>query len=56
MLWTRFFIHDGHISTSVHVDGPEPGDLVIVTAQAALRQIVDHRNVRKVLLDREWQS
>ena len=34
MLWSRFFIHDGHISTSVHVDGPEPGDLVVVTAQA----------------------
>jgi hypothetical protein len=34
MLWPRFFIHDGHISTSVHVDGPEPGDLVVVTAQA----------------------
>jgi hypothetical protein len=35
-------IHDGHISTSVRVDGPEPGDLVVVTVQAALRQIVDH--------------
>ena len=43
MLWTRFSIRDGHVATSVHVNGPQPGDLVVVTAEAALRLIVDRR-------------
>ena len=43
MLWTRYSIRDGHVATSVHVDGPQPGDLVVVTAEAALRLIVDRR-------------
>lgn len=43
MLWTRYSIRDGHVATSVHVDGPQPGDLVVVTAEAALRLIVDGR-------------
>jgi len=43
MLWTRFLFDGGHATTFVHVDGPQPGDFVIVTAETALRQIVDHR-------------
>ena len=29
--------------TSVHVNGPEKGDLVVVSAEAALEAIVSHR-------------
>ncbi len=43
MLWTRFQFDDGRATTFVHVDGPQPGDVVVWTAEAALRQIVDHR-------------
>ncbi|SDR63830.1 hypothetical protein SAMN05519103_09083 [Rhizobiales bacterium GAS113] len=43
MLWTRFSIHEGHVATTVHVEGPQPGDLVVVTAEAVLRLIVDRR-------------
>jgi hypothetical protein len=43
MLWTRFTTHDGAVSTAVHVNGPQPGDLVVVSAEAVLRQIVEHR-------------
>ncbi len=38
MLWTLVSVRDGQVTTSVHVDGPEPGDLVVVTAEAALRR------------------
>ena len=43
MLWTRFSFDGGRATTFVHVDGPQPGDVVVWTAEAALRQIVDHR-------------
>ncbi len=43
MLWTRFVFDSGRATTSVHVDGPQPGDVVVWTAEAALRQIADHR-------------
>ncbi len=43
MLWTRFQFDGGRATTFVHVDGPQPGDVVVWTAEAALRQIVDHR-------------
>ena len=43
MLWTRFQFDGGRATTFVHVGGPEPGDIVVWTAEAALRQIVDHR-------------
>ncbi len=43
MLWTRFLFSDGRAKTSVHVDGPQPGDVVIVTVETALRQMVDRR-------------
>ncbi len=43
MLWTRFQFDNGRATTFVHVDGPRQGDVVVWTAEAALRQIVDHR-------------
>ncbi len=43
MLWTRFQFDGGRATTFVHVDGPQPGDVVVWTAEAALRQIVDRR-------------
>ncbi len=43
MLWTRFQFDGGRATTLVHVDGPQPSDVVVWTAEAALRQIVDHR-------------
>jgi hypothetical protein len=43
MLWTRFQFDGGRATTLVHADGPGPGDVVVWTAEAALRQIVDHR-------------
>ena len=39
MLWTRFLFDDGHATTFVHVDGSQPGDVVVVTAETALRQL-----------------
>jgi hypothetical protein len=41
MLWTRFSFQAGEASTVIHTGGPQPGDLVIVSAEAVLRQIVD---------------
>jgi hypothetical protein len=43
MLWARFAIEDGKLATSVHVSGPQPGDLVVVSSEAVLRQLVDRR-------------
>lgn len=43
MLWTRFSMRDGHVATSVHVNGPAAGDLVVITTEAVIREIADHR-------------
>lgn len=43
MLWTRFQFDGGRATTFVHIDGPQPGDVVVWTAEAAVREIVDHR-------------
>ncbi len=39
MLWARYTVSGGSVRTSVHVKGPENGDLVVVTAEAALKEI-----------------
>jgi hypothetical protein len=39
MLWARYTVSGGSVRTSVHVKGPEMGDLVVVTAHAALKEI-----------------
>ena len=43
MLSARFAIEDGKLATSVHVSSPQPGDLVVVSSEAVLRQLVDRR-------------
>jgi hypothetical protein len=43
MLWARFAIEDGKLATFVHVSGPKPEDLVVVSSEVVLRQLVDHR-------------
>jgi hypothetical protein len=43
MLWTRFWFDDGQVRTEVHVDAPRPGDLVVVSAEAALQEVVARR-------------
>jgi hypothetical protein len=43
MLWTRFAFDDGQVRTEVHVDGPQRSELVVVSAEAALREIVARR-------------
>ncbi len=43
MLWTRFLFDGGRAKTFVHVDGPQPGDVFVVTIETALRQIVERR-------------
>jgi hypothetical protein len=43
MLWTRYTVSGGAVSTSVHVKGPEKGDLVVVSAEAALKEIESRR-------------
>jgi hypothetical protein len=43
MLWTRFWLDDGQVRTEVHVDGPQRGDLVVVSAEAALREVLAGR-------------
>jgi hypothetical protein len=35
MLWTRYTVSGGSVTTSVHVKAPEKGDLVIVSAEAS---------------------
>ena len=39
----RFVFDGGRATTFIHVDGPQPGDVVVWTAEAALREIADHR-------------
>jgi hypothetical protein len=45
MLWSRVEPRDGAIAarTQIHVDGPEPGDVVLVTDTPAIEAIVGAR-------------
>jgi hypothetical protein len=43
MLWTRFSFDDGQVRTEIHVEGPQRGDLVVVSAEAAVRELVARR-------------
>ena len=43
MLWTRYTVRGGSVTTSVHVKGPEKDDLVVVSAEVALKEIVSYR-------------
>ena len=39
MLWSRLEAFDGKVQAQIHVAGPEPGDLVLVTDTPGLEAI-----------------
>ena len=43
MLWTRFAGDDGGLRAQVHVPGPTPGDLVLVSELIVIQAIADGR-------------
>lgn len=43
MLWTRFERSDGKLLTRMHVTGPAPGDLVLVSGEAVISEIAEGR-------------
>jgi hypothetical protein len=43
MLWTRYTVGSGTVSTSVHADASGKGDVVVVTTEAAMDQMVERR-------------
>jgi hypothetical protein len=43
MLWTRFEAHLGELRTQIHVSGPHPGDLVLISGQAVIAEIANGR-------------
>ena len=43
MLWARYRVRNGDVAVLVHAKGPGPGEPVIITAEAALREIVGRR-------------
>jgi hypothetical protein len=43
MLWTRFEAHLGELRTQIHVSGPQPGDLVLISGQGVIAEIANGR-------------
>lgn len=43
MLWTRFQIASREVRTTIHVTGPQPGDLVAVAGEGAIGEIARGR-------------
>ncbi len=43
MLWTRYQPDASGVRVSVHVDGPEPGDVVLVTEAPVLKALLEER-------------
>ncbi len=43
MLWTRFEAAQGELRAHVHVTGPTPGDLVLVSGEAVVSEIANGR-------------
>lgn len=43
MLWTRFEAHLGELRTQIHVSGPQPGDLVLISGRAVIAEIANGR-------------
>lgn len=41
VLWTRFEIGPGGVAVKSHVEGPEEGDLVVVTEEKVIRALLD---------------
>jgi hypothetical protein len=43
MLWTRYAAADGHAKATIHTEGAEPGELVLVSAEDVIGAIGDGR-------------
>jgi hypothetical protein len=43
MLWSRYEMQDDGLQLQVHVDGPQPGDIVVVTESAVIDALVEGR-------------
>jgi hypothetical protein len=43
MLWARYAVRDGGVATSVHVNRPASGDLVVIATDAVVREMVGRR-------------
>jgi hypothetical protein len=43
MLWTRFEAHLGELRMQLHVSGPQPGDLVLISGQGVIAEIANGR-------------
>jgi hypothetical protein len=43
MLWTRFEAHLGELRTQIHVSGPQPGDLVLISGEGVIAEIANGR-------------
>jgi len=43
MLWSRYQPDDGGVRLAVHVDGPEQGDVVLVTEAPVLKALIEER-------------
>ena len=43
MLWTRFVSEGGDVRMHVHVSGPQPGDLVMISGEDVIREIANNR-------------
>ena len=43
MLWTRFEAHLGEMRTQIHVAGPQPGDLVLISGEGVIAEIANGR-------------
>lgn len=41
MLWTRFDVTSGELNTQLHVAGPQPGDLILVSGQDVIRAVAE---------------
>ena len=43
MLWTRFAVREGRVTTSVHLNGPAADAPVVIATEAVLGEIAEHR-------------
>lgn len=43
MLWTRFVSEGSDVRMHVHVSGPQPGDLVMISGEDVIREIANNR-------------
>jgi hypothetical protein len=51
-LWSRFSPSERGYDVAVHTNGPNPGDIVVVTSEALLATILEHRLPIATALDR----